>query len=532
MLSPEYYENCADIILSQYAELEDAILRDIIRRIMKTGMVTESAKWQAEMLQEAGLLYNDIVKEISDRTDACAEQVKALFEDAGVETVQIDNEIYREAGLAPVDIRQSPSMRQVLEAGYRNTLGNLDNLTRTTASAGQREYIEACNGAYMKVASGAFSYQEAISSAVHSVAENGVRLVMYDSGHRDRLSVAVRRAVLTGLSQTCGEISRMNAEEMGCDLMEIDAHAGARPSHAVWQGRLVSLSGKNTGRIVDGLEVLSLSDIGYGTGAGFKGWNCSHDWFPYFEGFSTPNHTPEELEEMNARNIEWNGKLHTRYEINQMQRRAEQNIRKLKRKLVTYDEAVKNAPDDSIKTAMQKKFQDSAVKLKAAEQKLSEFCMATGNDRDRFREQEIGFGRGLAQRAVWAKKKYDNGLTIDGRNRIIEEAIRSGKISTKLNLEKQNPHILNATGYDPAKNKSYFTVSLDELQKIVDERHGTGDVKAKPNGQIKETITLKGDIGVCLKEDGTVIGETNRITIHYSKKRTHIVPSRGENNES
>lgn len=528
MLSPEYYENCADVILSLYAELEDAILRDIIRRIMKTGMVTESAKWQALMLQEAGMLYNDIVKEIADRTDACAEQVKALFEDAGVETVQIDNEIYRKAGLVPAYIRQSPSMRQVLEAGYRKTLGNLDNLTRTTASAGQREYIEACNGAYMKVASGAFSYQEAVSSAVHSVAENGVRLVLYDSGHRDRLSVAVRRAVLTGLSQTCGEISRMNAEEMDCDLMEIDAHAGARPSHAVWQGRLVSLSGKNTGRIVDGIEVLSLSDIGYGTGAGFKGWNCSHDWFPYFEGYSTPNHTPEELEEMNARNIEWNGELHTRYEINQMQRRAEQNIRKLKRKLVTYDEAVKNAPDDSIKTAMQKKFQDSAVKLKAAEQKLSEFCRATGNDRDKFREQEIGFGRSQAQRAVWAKKKYDNGLTIDGRNRIIEEAIQSGKISTKLNPEKQNPHILNAPGYDPAKNKSYFTISLDELQKIVDERHGTGIVREKKSGQIKEIITLNGNVGVCVDENGVILGKTNIATIHYSKKRTHIVPAKKE----
>ena len=96
MLSPEYYESCAELILQQYADLEDAILRDIIRRLMKKGFVTDTAKWQAEMLQEAGLLYNDIVQEISDRTDACAEQVKTLFEDAGVQTVQIDNEIYRE----------------------------------------------------------------------------------------------------------------------------------------------------------------------------------------------------------------------------------------------------------------------------------------------------------------------------------------------------------------------------------------------------------------------------------------------------
>ncbi|MGN0631035.1 MAG: phage minor capsid protein, partial [Ruminococcus sp.] len=376
--------------------------------------------------------------------------------------------------LVPVDIRQSPSMRQVLEAGYRKTLGHLDNLTRTTASAGQREYIEACNGAYMKLASGAFSYQEAVSSAVHNVAENGVRLVLYDSGHRDRLSVSVRRAVLTGLSQTCGEISRMNAEEMDCDLMEIDAHAGARPSHAVWQGKLVSLSGKNTGRIVDGIEVLSLSDIGYGTGAGFKGWNCSHDWFPYFEGYSTPNHTPEELEEMNARNIEWNGELHTRYEINQMQRRAEQNIRRLKRKLVTYDEAVKNAPDDSIKTAMQKKFQDSAVKLKAAEQKLSEFCRATGNDRDKFREQEIGFSRSQAQRAVWANKKS---LTEWKSNDIIEttkDAAGNKVYIVKRTVVKNGPPngITQRENSKGGIDRNYYDSNGDQIKQISNNDHG------------------------------------------------------------
>lgn len=211
MLSPEYYESCADLVVKQYAELENAIIRDIIRRMMKTGMVTESAKWQAEMLQEAGMLYNDIVQSIADRTDACAEQVKVLFEDAGVETVQIDNEVYREAGKVPVDIKQSPSMRQVLEAGYRKTLGLLDNLTSTMPSAGQRLYINACNHAYMKVTSGAFSYSEAIMQAVRDTAASGLKIIRYDSGHTDRIDVAVRRAVLTGVGQTCREIGKMNA---------------------------------------------------------------------------------------------------------------------------------------------------------------------------------------------------------------------------------------------------------------------------------------------------------------------------------
>lgn len=406
MLSPEYYESCADLIVQRYADLENAILKDIIRRLMKTDVITESAKWQAEVLQEAGMLYNDIIKSISDITGTVQSEVKHIFEDAGVETVQADNEILLKAGLGSASIKLSDSMIQVLEAGYRNTLGNLDNLTRTTASAGQREYIEVCNEAYMKVSSGAFSYQEAISQAVRSAAEKGLQLIFYDSGHRDRLSVAVRRSVLTGLSQTCGEISRMNAEGMGCDLMEITAHSGARPDHAEWQGKLVSLSGKNAGRVIDGLEVLSLSDIGYGTGSGFKGWNCHHEWYPYIEGISTPNHTPEQLEEMNARNIEWNGELHTKYEINQIQRRVEQNIRKLKRRCIADQELMDNADSTESKTYFSAQYQKSAVKLKAAEKKLQEFCAAAGQDRDKFREQEIGFGRSEAQKAVQSNNAY------------------------------------------------------------------------------------------------------------------------------
>ena len=101
MLSPEYYENCADVILSLYAELEDAILRDIIRRIMKTGMVTESAKWQALMLREAGMLYSDIVKSVSEHTGMISSEVKQLFEEAGTETVKADNEVFRMAGKEP-----------------------------------------------------------------------------------------------------------------------------------------------------------------------------------------------------------------------------------------------------------------------------------------------------------------------------------------------------------------------------------------------------------------------------------------------
>ncbi len=541
MLSPEYYESCADLVVKQYAELENAIIRDIIRRMMKTGMVTESAKWQAEMLQEAGLIYDDIVQSIADRTDACAEQVKTLFEDAGVETVQIDNEVYREAGKVPVDIRQSSSMRQVLEAGYRKTLGLLDNLTSTMPTAGQRLYINACNQAYMKVVSGAFSYQEAIVQAVRDISASGLKVIYYDSGHRDKIDVAVRRSVLTGVGQTCREIGKMNAEENGCDLMEISAHAGARPDHAVWQGQLVDLTGKRVGEMIDGKRILSLDDIGYGLITGFGGVNCRHDWYPYFEGYSVPLYTKERLEKLNSRDISYNGEKYTLYEITQMQRKGERKVRELKRRAVTYDEAVKNASDEDTKAAMQKKYQDSAVKLKKAEQDLKEFCNATHQDRDRFREQVLGFSHSQAQRAVWANKKDSliNWLTTvdeDGKIDIenFKNALKKGYVNTIIEQSQQQKHQSSKAWKNQVKQamqsggkqtpKSRLFNSIDP-QEIVDKYGGTGVLRSKKNNHcVDEFITLPFEVGVTFDVSQKKYIRTHKVQIKYVKNGTHIFP--------
>ena len=312
-----------------------------------------------------------------------------MFEDAGVETVSIDNEVYHENGLTPVDIRQSPAMRQTLEAGYRKTLGNMKNLTLTTANTSQTAYINACNQAYMQVTSGAFSYQEAIKQAVQMTAKNGAT-VLYPSGHTERLDVAVRRAVLTGVGQTCREIGIMNAEECGCDLMEISAHSGARPDHAKWQGQLVSLSGKNAGRTISGKKVLTLRQIGYGQGDGFGGWNCRHDWYPFFEDYSTPNYSKKELQRLDERNIEYNGKMYNQYEISQIQRRYEREIRSAKREQSAFKVAVQEAKDPDLKQVMQDSLNYANSLVKDKQAKMRDFIKQTGQDRDYFREQNYG----------------------------------------------------------------------------------------------------------------------------------------------
>lgn len=522
MLTPDYYEHLVDELIKLYSELDNAIIADIVRRLLKNGYATETAKWQLQQLQEAGLLYEDIIAEISRYTDATQQQVRAVFEDAGMQSIKNDNVYYKSAGMSGI-IKMSDAALQVLNAGYIKCSGDLSNLTLTIANTAQQAYITACNNAYMQITSGAFDYNTAIHSAVKAAAADGAE-VLYPSGHRDKLDVAVRRTVLTGVGQTCRTLSETNAQDMGCDLMEITAHSGARPSHAAWQGKIVSLSGK-TG-------YLSKSDIGYGTGAGFGGWNCRHDWHPFFEGISERSYSDEELEKLNEKNVEYNGNKYTDYEISQMQRKMERDIRKLKREAVAADTGRINAANDDLKHKFDDDFIKSSAKLKEKERQLKDLQKQTRTLPDNSRVWVNGFNKSVSQKAVWADKKRTQKLTLtnEENQRILKEKIANGEISLILNPEKQNPHIKNSKMYDLSKNKSYFTISFDELQKIVNNNYSTGTVYIKPNGQIKEVISYIDDIGINVDEYGNIIGKTNCFTIHYSKKRTHAVPTKRSDN--
>ena len=460
----QQYEPSADRIIALYQQLEDDILSAVIRRILKMGYVSEASKHQLEVLQAAGLLYDDIVQLIADRTDACTAQVKALFEDAGVQTVSIDNSLHEAAGALPIDIRQDSSTRQVLEAGYKKTLGTMQNLVSTTATQTQTTFIQTCDRIYMQVSSGAFSYQEAIMNALRALADTGAEVV-YPTKHKDRMDVAVRRCVLTGVSQTAAAVSLRQAEDAGCYLMEITAHSGARPDHAKWQGQLVTITGKDAGKIIDGLRVFTLSEIGYGSGEGFKGWNCRHNWHAYYPGFSTPNYTPEELKKLDEPCISYNGKLYTEYEVSQMQRAQERRVRAWKRRCITAQEGVNSATDEATRATAQAEFDRSARYLKNNEAKLKDFCRQTGQDRDRFREQVLGFNRSTAQKAVHAAKK--SGLTSGGKDGIIKESMnrRNKNIGefSELKIPMQKKAILNVCKkYNVETSGLRFKIQRDE----------------------------------------------------------------------
>lgn len=399
MLPPEYLEHAADDIVDLYSQLDQLIIRDIVRRIMKTGSITDTAAWQIDRVQDSGLLYNEVIAEVSKFSGASESQVRALFQDFGVEAVNYDRTIYTAAGLSPPPLAMSPTAQQVLNAGLMKTSGYLQNLTQTTASGAQQAYIHAATIAEMQVDSGTFDYTTAIRNAVRSAIDGG-NWITYPTGHHDRLDVATRRAVMTGVNQTSAQVSIAYADDMGCDLVETTAHIGARPEHAVWQGKVFSRSGNNR-KYPDFVE-----NTRYGYGDGLCGWNCRHNFYPYFEGISESAYPKQKLDEYKNKTVEYQGVKMSYYDATQRQRAMERAIRDSKRQAAGYDEAVKSARDEATAKAMKQEFDSAAVKLKQQESILKDFTQKTGLERQRNLEQVLGFSHSQSSKAVHSAKSH------------------------------------------------------------------------------------------------------------------------------
>lgn len=213
MLTPDFLKNVADDAIKIYSKLEDSIIKDIVRRLNNTDFeMTESARFQIKIAQEAGMLYDDIIEKVAKYSGVSEKIVKKTFENSAIEALKFDDSIYKKAGLNPIPVKQSKTMLDLLKSTLSKTNRSLYNLTLTTANTSQQKFIDVCNDAYMQISSGAFDYNTAIKKAIKKFGD-GVQ-VEYDSGYRLNIKSAVKRAVMTGVNQTCLKMQELRAEEM------------------------------------------------------------------------------------------------------------------------------------------------------------------------------------------------------------------------------------------------------------------------------------------------------------------------------
>ncbi len=355
MLTPEYLADLPEEILELFYAAEQEILADMARRVATYDYWIPSAEYQRQKLREAGVLEEEILTLLSRASGTSEAELRRLMQEAGSMTLKADAAVYEAAGKKVPEIADSEPLRAILNAGYKATAQTMRNLCKTTTHTATMQFENVLDRAWLKVHSGAFDTDSAVRSAVKELAANGIQSIRYPSGRTDSIETAVRRAVVTGVNQTSAELQLELADELECDLVEVSAHAGARPEHAKWQGKIFSRSGE------DKKYPPFRQSTGYGTGAGLCGWNCRHTFAPCFPS-SPPVWTEEKLAELNAPKYEYGGKKLTEYEAQQIQRHNERQIRRWKREYAAMEAAGLDTSEASAKIkqwqAVQRDFLD------------------------------------------------------------------------------------------------------------------------------------------------------------------------------
>lgn len=404
MVKPDDLTRYADEVTLAYRDLEDSIIRDVSKRLARSGF-TDTTVWQLERLQNMAGVSSNVFAEFSKTANVREQVLREAFDDAGGKVVDYKNDLVRRSGTGIYGM--TPAMEAEMLAGLTATNARMLNLTGTTATGMSSMYIDLSNRAYMQVASGTMSAEQAIREAVAELAKNGVHTVTYSSSgaRRDQVDVAVRRNVLTGVNQAVARMQLAAMEDLGTELVETSAHATARPSHQEWQGQVFYAGGSVGGSVIEGVHYPNFYDATeYGSATGLCGINCRHSFWPFVAGVSTRAYSDRQLSGMRNRTVTVDGEEIDLYDATQDQRAIEREIRATKRELIGLDEVMGQSDDETL-DYWKSEFGAVSARLKQQEKELASFADQSGLGIYKDRVAVPGFSRSVSSKAVWAARR-------------------------------------------------------------------------------------------------------------------------------
>ena len=382
--SPSVLDTMPEELAELYRGLEDTLLTEICSRLKLRDELNEVTVQDIKALRSHGIDLKEIEKAIRKTSGISETKLNELLDDVVERNQQYYTDMIDLAHITQpetlVDAAEVAAIRAQTLDTFRNltaSMGFLVDAGRTMLPPA-KAYQHALDAAEMMIQSGAISYNEAIKRSVKELADSGLRVVDYESGHRDQIDVAARRAVMTGVSQICAKYTEQSAEYLETPYFEVSAHAGARDkpgpspwsSHKDWQGKVYSI---RAGDIYPSIYEV----CGLGAVDGLEGANCRHRRFPWVEGVSERTYTDEQLEHIDdGLGCMFEGKTYTAYEATQEQRNVERTIRKLKREKAAYKAAGLHEEEQAVN-----------IRLRRLNAKYKAFSAAAGlpEQRDRMK---------------------------------------------------------------------------------------------------------------------------------------------------
>lgn len=306
-----------------YHQLTLDLFDQVIDRIKERGSASLDDNpyiWQLEKMNEMGLLNEDNLKLISDRSGIAEEQLRYVIQNEGYQIYKNTKEQLLEA--TGGDFVANSLIQTNLAAYVNQTMGDINNLINTTLPKSVREvYQSIIEEATAKVVTGLATSDKAISDTVMKWAQKGFYGFTDSQGKHWKADTYARQVIKSTAWRVYREVRMAPAEELGIDTYYYSKKATAREMCAPLQHQIVTTG---VARTEKGERILALSDYGYGSAGGCLGINCYHEITPFVVGANYKPDLPDNLKDLTPEQAIENANVQAK------QRALERSIRQSK----------------------------------------------------------------------------------------------------------------------------------------------------------------------------------------------------------
>ena len=510
-----------------YHQLTLDLFDQVIDRIKERGSASLEENpyiWQLERMNEMGLLNDDNVSLISERSGIAEEQLRYVIQNEGYKVYKDTKEQLLES--MGGEFTDNSLIQTNLAAYVNQTMGDIDNLINTTLPMSVRKvYQSIVQESVAKVVTGLTTSDKAISETVMKWADKGFYGFTDSQGKHWKADTYARQVIKSTAWRVYREARTAPAEEMGIDTFYYHKKATAREMCAPLQHQIVTTG---VARTEAGERILALADYGYGHPAGCQGINCTHEMTPYIPGVNYKPDLPDYLKDLTPEEAIENANVQAK------QRALERSIRKSKEFLHVAEKL-----GDSELISKYK----SKVRMKQGAMR-SYLRKHPYLHRDYAREKYYDDPYTQAKKEIKVRKELEklekHRAEQNEMRKRFTNAAKDGIIKTEINEQKQAAHIkgtnewlkkietelANGNQIEP----SYLTISMDEAAKLIKKYSGTGKFLYKEDPNYipkKEVIKHNSKVGVYIDQQTGEMFETDSFRIHYRKTGAHIVPTYG-----
>ena len=348
MIDERLIDLLVERLVDRIEEGNSYTLRKIGESIKEIGALSPSKAQQLSQILKYGGNYDKIVEKLAQITEMNVKDIYEIFEEVAKSDYAFAKQFYDYRGVKYIPYKENVALQQQVKALARITAGEYANFSNTLAFTKRvngrvvytdlaRTYQDTIDKAVLSIAQGKSTFQEQMYSTIKELGSSGIKRVDYASGRSVRLDSSVRQHLKGALRNLHNETQAVFGEEFGADMIEISVHEHPAEDHLVQGHQFLieefnKLQNGQQAKDLDG-EVYTLDHNADGSFRPISEMNCYHYTFYGIAGVSKPNYSKQELDEIiknNEKGAIIDGEHYTNYEISQMMRKLELQVRKQK----------------------------------------------------------------------------------------------------------------------------------------------------------------------------------------------------------